>query len=174
MVAGFPGDRKLGPGVVTVLLGGNRPKSVASQRVRRQFTQELEKIIGDDAVLALPTGTVRLRSQRNLSRTLQAYREQALRPALASVLSRSATNHITPWGRCRARPFLWHFFHRTGFAAATGADRPQNIIGKRGQTMDTLTRMRAFIDVSRRKRSFRRSAKNRAFQPHSFSNMCAN
>ncbi|KAB2715575.1 amidase [Brucella intermedia] len=127
------GDRKLGPGVADRFAFGAEIAAdlVASQRVRRaQFTQELEKIIGDDAVLALPTVPGAAPLAKEPFETLQAYREQALRLLCLSVLS--GLPQITlPLGQVQGAPF------GISFIGPRGSDRAlialaRNIIGKRG------------------------------------------
>ncbi|WP_266036501.1 amidase family protein, partial [Brucella intermedia] len=127
------GDRKLGPGVADRFAFGAEIAAdlVASQRVRRaQFTQELEKIIGNDAVLALPTVPGAAPLAKEPFETLQAYREQALRLLCLSVLS--GLPQITlPLGQVQGAPF------GISFIGPRGSDRAliglaRNIIGKRG------------------------------------------
>ncbi|PJR93292.1 amidase [Ochrobactrum sp. 695/2009] len=127
------GDRKLGPGVADRFAFGAEIAAdlVASQRVRRaQFTQELEKIIGNDAVLALPTVPGAAPLAKEPFETLQAYREQALRLLCLSVLS--GLPQITlPLGKVQGAPF------GISFIGPRGSDRAlialgRNIIGKRG------------------------------------------
>lgn len=127
------GDRMLGPGVADRFAFGAEIAAdlVASQRVRRaQFTQELEKIIGNDAVLALPTVPGAAPLAKEPFETLQAYREQALRLLCLSVLS--GLPQITlPLGQVQGAPF------GISFIGPRGSDRAliglaRNIIGKRG------------------------------------------
>ncbi|WP_025091763.1 amidase [Brucella intermedia] len=127
------GDRKLGPGVADRFAFGAEIAAdlVASQRVRRaQFTQELEKIIGNNAVLALPTVPGAAPLAKEPFETLQAYREQALRLLCLSVLS--GLPQITlPLGQVQGAPF------GISFIGPRGSDRAliglaRNIIGKRG------------------------------------------
>ncbi len=127
------GDRKLGPGVADRFAFGAEIAAdlVASQRLRRaQFTQELEKIIGNDAVLALPTVPGAAPLAKEPFETLQAYREQALRLLCLSVLS--GLPQITlPLGQVQGAPF------GISFIGPRGSDRAlialaRNIIGKRG------------------------------------------
>ena len=127
------GDRKLGPGVADRFAFGAEIAAdlVTSQRVRRaQFTQELEKIIGNDAVLALPTVPGAAPLAKEPFETLQAYREQALRLLCLSVLS--GLPQITlPLGQVQGAPF------GISFIGPRGSDRALialagNIIGKRG------------------------------------------
>lgn len=84
------GDRKLGPGVADRFAYGSEitEEALAQHRSRRtRFTQELETIIGDNAVLALPTVPGAAPFAKEPFETLQAYREQALRLLCLSVLS---------------------------------------------------------------------------------------
>ncbi|TCQ77688.1 amidase [Ochrobactrum sp. BH3] len=84
------GDRKLGPGVADRFAYGSEitQETLAHHRIRRtRFTQELETIIGDNAVLALPTVPGAAPFAKEPFETLQAYREQALRLLCLSVLS---------------------------------------------------------------------------------------
>ena len=84
------GDRKLGPGVADRFAYGSKitEEALAQHRSRRtRFTQELETIIGDNAVLALPTVPGAAPFAKEPFETLQAYREQALRLLCLSVLS---------------------------------------------------------------------------------------
>ncbi|MGC0055270.1 amidase [Brucella pituitosa] len=84
------GDRKLGPGVADRFAYGSEitQETLAQHRSRRtRFTQELETIIGDNAVLALPTVPGAAPFAKEPFETLQAYREQALRLLCLSVLS---------------------------------------------------------------------------------------
>lgn len=127
------GDRQLGPGVADRFAFGAEISAdlVAIQRMRRaQFTQELEQIIGNDAVLALPTVPGAAPLAREPFETLQAYREQALRLLCLSVLS--GLPQITlPLGQVQGAPF------GISFIGPRGSDRAlialaKNIIGKRG------------------------------------------
>lgn len=127
------GDRKLGPGVADRFAFGAEIAAdlVASQRMRRaQFTQELEQIVGNDAVLALPTVPGAAPLAKEPFETLQAYREQALRLLCLSVLS--GLPQITlPLGQVQGAPF------GISFIGPRGSDRAlialaKNIIGKRG------------------------------------------
>ncbi|KAA9368568.1 amidase [Ochrobactrum quorumnocens] len=84
------GDRQLGPGVADRFAYGSEitDEALAHHRIRRtRFTQELETIIGDNAVLALPTVPGAAPFAKEPFETLQAYREQALRLLCLSVLS---------------------------------------------------------------------------------------
>ena len=127
------GDRKLGPGVADRFAFGARIAAdlVTSQRMRRaQFTQELEQIVGNDAVLALPTVPGAAPLAKEPFEALQAYREQALRLLCLSVLS--GLPQITlPLGQVQGAPF------GISFIGPRGSDRAlialaKNIIGKRG------------------------------------------
>src|SRR5690606_20771310 len=104
---------------------------VASQRTRRaQFTQELERIVGDDAVLALPTVPGAAPLAKEPFDALQAYREQALRLLCFSVLS--GLPQITlPLGQVQGAPFGMSFIGPRGSDRALIA-LARNIIGKRG------------------------------------------
>ncbi len=127
------GDRKLGPGVADRFAFGAEIAAdlVASQRVRRaHFTQELEQIIGQNAVLVLPTVPGAAPLANEPFETLQAYREQALRLLCLSVLS--GLPQITlPLGQVQGAPF------GISFIGPRGSDRAlitlaKNIIGERG------------------------------------------
>ena len=127
------GDRKLGPGVADRFAFGAEITAdlVTSQRTRRaQFTQELERIVGDDAVLALPTVPGAAPLAKEPFDALQAYREQALRLLCLSVLS--GLPQITlPLGQVHGAPF------GISFIGPRGSDRAlvtlaRNILEKRG------------------------------------------
>lgn len=127
------GDRKLGPGVADRFAFGAEIHAdlVTSQRKRRaQFTQELERIIGNDAVLALPTVPGAAPRANEPFEALQAYREQALRLLCLSVLS--GLPQITlPLGQVQGAPL------GISFIGPRGSDRAlialaRNIIGKQG------------------------------------------
>ncbi|MEJ5021329.1 amidase [Ochrobactrum vermis] len=127
------GHRKLGPGVADRFAFGAEiaAELVASQRVRRaHFTQELEQIIGQDAVLVLPTVPGAAPLANEPFETLQAYREQALRLLCLSVLS--GLPQITlPLGTVHGAPC------GISFIGPRGSDRAlialaKDIIGKRG------------------------------------------
>jgi len=84
------GDRNLGPGVADRFEYGAEitPDMLAHQRSRRaHFTKELEAIIGDNAVLVLPSVPGAAPFAKEPFEALQAYREQALRLLCLSVLS---------------------------------------------------------------------------------------
>ena len=123
------GERHLGPGVVDRFTYGSQmtPDIVAQQRTRRaRFTQELEAIIGDHAVLALPTvpGAAPLANQP--FEALQAYREQALRLLCLSVLS--GLPQITlPLGEVHGAPFGISLIGPIG---PRGSDRALIALGK--------------------------------------------
>lgn len=126
------GDRRLGPGVADRFAFGAAITAdmVASQRARRaRFTEELENIIGDSAVLALPSVPGAAPLAKEPFETLQAYREQALRLLCLSVLS--GLPQITlPLGQVQGAPF------GISFIGPRGSDRALialagNIIGKR-------------------------------------------
>ncbi|MBB5704499.1 amidase [Ochrobactrum daejeonense] len=113
------GDRRLGPGVADrFAFGSGIPADLVDrQRLRRaQFTQELEQIIGDDALLALPTvpGAAPLADQP--FEALQAYREQALRLLCLSVLS-GLPQITVPLGQVQGAPF------GISFIGPRGSDR---------------------------------------------------
>ncbi len=127
------GDRQLGPGVADRFAFGSEIAAdlVDRQRLRRaQFTRELEQIIGENAVLALPTVPGAAPLARESFETLQAYREQALRLLCLSVLS--GLPQITlPLGQVHGAPF------GISFIGPRGSDRAlialaRNIIGERG------------------------------------------
>lgn len=113
------GDRGLGPGVADRFTygAGIAPDTLAHQRRRRaHFTGEIEAIIGDHAVLALPTvpGAAPLAAEP--FEALQAYREQALRLLCLSVLS--GLPQITlPLGEVHGAPF------GISFIGPRGSDR---------------------------------------------------
>ncbi len=84
------GERHLGPGVVERFAYGSQitPDAVAFHRNRRaRFRQEFEAIIGENAVLALPSAPGAAPLINDSFDALQAYREQALRLLCLSGLS---------------------------------------------------------------------------------------
>lgn len=113
------GDRQLGPGVADRFAYGSEiaEEALAHHRIRRsRFTQELETIIGDRAVLALPTVPGAAPFANEAFETLQAYREQALRLLCLSVLS--GLPQITiPLGHVHGAPF------GISFIGPRGSDR---------------------------------------------------
>jgi amidase len=120
------GERQLGPGVADRFVFGSQitPDTLAQQRTRRaRFTQELEAIIGDHAVLALPTVPGAAPMANLPFEDLQAYREQALRLLCLSVLS--GLPQITlPLGRVDGAPF------GISLIGPRGSDRALIALGK--------------------------------------------
>lgn len=110
------GDRQLGPGVADRFAYGSEitEEALANHRVRRsRFTQELETIIGDSAVLALPTVPGAAPFAKETFETLQAYREQALRLLCLSVLS-GLPQITVPLGHVHGAPFSISFIGPRG------------------------------------------------------------
>lgn len=101
------GERGLGPGVADRFAYGSEITAdvVDLQRTRRaRFREELEAIIGDDAVLALPTAPGAAPRADEAFEALQAYREQALR--LLCLAGLSGLPQITlPLGKAHGAPF---------------------------------------------------------------------
>jgi len=120
------GDRNLGPGVADRFAYGSEitNEAVVQHRMRRaRFTQELETIIGDNAVLALPTVPGAAPFANEHFENLQAYREQALRLLCLSVLS--GLPQITlPLGQVHGAPF------GISFIGPRGSDRALIALGR--------------------------------------------
>ncbi|MDR6432984.1 amidase [Brucella pseudogrignonensis] len=120
------GDRKLGPGVADRFAYGSEisDDAVARHRIRRaRFTQELETIIGDNAVLALPTVPGAAPFANEPFESLQAYREQALRLLCLSVLS-GLPQITVPLGQVHGAPF------GISFIGPRGSDRALIALGR--------------------------------------------
>lgn len=120
------GDRKLGPGVADRFAYGSQisDEAVARHRIRRaRFTQELETIIGDNAVLALPTVPGAAPFANQTFESLQAYREQALRLLCLSVLS-GLPQITVPLGQVHGAPF------GISFIGPRGSDRALIALGR--------------------------------------------
>jgi len=120
------GDRKLGPGVADRFAYGSEisDEAVARHRIRRaRFTQELQTIIGDNAVLALPTVPGAAPFANQPFESLQAYREQALRLLCLSVLS-GLPQITVPLGQVHGAPF------GISFIGPRGSDRALIALGR--------------------------------------------
>lgn len=120
------GDRKLGPGVADRFAYGSQisDEAVARHRTRRaRFTRELETIIGDNAVLALPTVPGAAPFANQTFESLQAYREQALRLLCLSVLS-GLPQITVPLGQVHGAPF------GISFIGPRGSDRALIALGR--------------------------------------------
>ncbi|MCL7998778.1 amidase [Brucella sp. 21LCYQ03] len=120
------GDRKLGPGVADRFAYGSEisDEAVARHRIRRaRFTQELETIIGDNSVLALPTVPGGAPFANEPFESLQAYREQALRLLCLSVLS-GLPQITVPLGQVHGAPF------GISFIGPRGSDRALIALGR--------------------------------------------
>lgn len=120
------GDRKLGAGVADRFAYGSEisNEAVTRHRIRRaRFTQELETIIGDNAVLALPTVPGAEPFANEPFESLQAYREQALRLLCLSVLS-GLPQITVPLGQVHGAPF------GISFIGPRGSDRALLALGR--------------------------------------------
>ncbi|MEJ5082852.1 MULTISPECIES: amidase [unclassified Ochrobactrum] len=120
------GDRDLGPGVADRFAYGSEitNEAVILHRNRRaRFTQELETIIGDNAVLALPTVPGAAPLANEPFESLQAYREQALRLLCLSVLS-GLPQITVPLGQVDGAPF------GISFIGPRGSDRALIVLGR--------------------------------------------
>jgi amidase len=120
------GDRKLGSGVADRFAYGSEisDEAVARHRIRRaRFTQELETIIGDNTVLALPTVPGAAPLANEPFESLQAYREQALRLLCLSVLS-GLPQITVPLGQVHGAPF------GISFIGPRGSDRALIALGR--------------------------------------------
>ncbi|UWF60605.1 amidase [Brucella sp. 2716] len=132
------GNRQLGPGIADRFAYGAEmtPDMVKNQRARRaRFAEEFEAIIGESAVLALPTvpGAAPLTGEP--FEALQAYREQALRLLCLSGLS--GLPQITlPLGSLRPGGTMHDAPFGISFIGPRGSDRAlialaQTIISER-------------------------------------------
>ncbi|MRN66850.1 amidase [Brucella sp. 10RB9213] len=132
------GNRQLGPGIADRFAYGAEmtPDMVKNQRARRaHFAEEFEAIIGESAVLALPTvpGAAPLTGEP--FEALQAYREQALRLLCLSGLS--GLPQITlPLGSLRPGGTMHDAPFGISFIGPRGSDRAlialaQTIISER-------------------------------------------
>lgn len=113
------GNRNLGPGVADRFVYGSQitDEVVAQHRIRRtRFSLELETIIGDDAVLALPSVPGAAPFANEPFESLQAYRERALRLLCLSVLS-GLPQITVPLGHVHGAPF------GISFIGPRGSDR---------------------------------------------------
>ncbi|MBC2887500.1 amidase [Ochrobactrum sp. CM-21-5] len=127
------GERQLGPGVADRFNFGSQitPDVEARQRERRShFTEELENIVGEGAVLALPTVPGAAPLAQEPFEALQAYRERALRLLCLSVLS-GLPQITVPLGQVHGAPL------GISFIGPRGSDRAlialaTNMIAKRG------------------------------------------
>lgn len=120
------GDRQLGPGVADRFAYGSRitDEAVALHRSRRaHFHVELETIIGDNAILALPTVPGAAPLANEPFESLQAYREQALRLLCLSVLS-GLPQITVPLGQVHGAPF------GISFIGPRGSDRALIALGR--------------------------------------------
>ena len=109
-------DRQLGPGVADRFAYGSEITEEAlthhhNRRVR--FSLELETIIGDNAVLALPTVPGAAPFSKEPFEALQAYREQALRLLCLSVLS-GLPQITVPLGTVHGAPMGISFIGQRG------------------------------------------------------------
>ncbi|UWF67941.1 MULTISPECIES: amidase [unclassified Brucella] len=132
------GNRQLGPGIADRFAYGAEMTAdmVKNQRARRaRFAEEFEAIIGESAVLALPTVPGAAPLTNEPFEALQAYREQALRLLCLSGLS--GLPQITlPLGSLRPGSTMHDAPFGISFIGPRGSDRAlialaQTIISER-------------------------------------------